>query len=154
MKQKKLSLRKLLPQILHEHSLFASRFRNAKRVSEIKGFGLPLGSRKLPLSSNGTMLCGDAANLIDPATGEGIGQAMVSGRYAGWMAKECFEENRFDSRFLKSYDHQVYQKLWRENYSRYIIQRTLRRAPWMLDFAIEFGNKSPWFKRKIEGITW
>ena len=58
------------------------------------------------------MFCGDAGHLIEPLTGEGIGQAMVSGRYAGWQAMKCFEQDDFSAKFMKSYDTTVYKKLW------------------------------------------
>ena len=39
------------------------------------------------------MLLGDAAGLIDPFTGEGIGNAMASAKIATKIAKKCFEKN-------------------------------------------------------------
>jgi len=43
----------------------------------VDGYGLPLGSKKRVLSGDRYMLVGDAASLIDPFTGEGIGNAFI-----------------------------------------------------------------------------
>ena len=43
---------------------------------------MPLGRIVRPNHGDGFMLLGDAAGLIDPFTGEGIGNAMASAKYA------------------------------------------------------------------------
>jgi len=47
------------------------------------------------------MLCGDAASTYKSCFGAGIGQAMQSGRYAGWQALRCFEKNDFFSKVFE-----------------------------------------------------
>ena len=79
------------------------------------------------------MLCGDAASLIDPATGEGIGQSMISGRYAGWQAIKCFEQNNFSASFMKQYNKQLYDKLWSTSRKSYLIQRYIFNKQWLFN---------------------
>ncbi|MDR1426911.1 MAG: FAD-dependent monooxygenase [Bifidobacteriaceae bacterium] len=43
---------------------------------------LPMGFNRRPLYADGLVLLGDAAGLVSPFNGEGIGQAMASGRIA------------------------------------------------------------------------
>ena len=100
---RRINLRSEMVRLIETVPYLAERFAHAERLSDIKGYGLPLGSQKVTLSGERFMLCGDAASLIDPATGEGIGQAMISGRYAGWQAIECFKKNDFSGTFLKQY---------------------------------------------------
>jgi flavin-dependent dehydrogenase len=50
---------------------------------------LPLGSKKRVISGNNFLLTGDAASLIDPFTGEGIGNAMYSGMLAAAHIQNC-----------------------------------------------------------------
>ena len=52
---------------------------DAVQIGNLEGFGLPLGSKVATISGNRFMLAGDAASLIDPVTGDGIGNAMLSG---------------------------------------------------------------------------
>ncbi len=96
----KINLRNEMLRII-DSTYIKQRFSDAEISGEIRGYLLPLGSHKVTISGNRFMLCGDAASLIDPATGAGIGQAMVSGRYAGWHALKCFEKNDFTSLFYE-----------------------------------------------------
>jgi menaquinone-9 beta-reductase len=80
----------------------------------VKGYGLPLGSKKRTCSGDRFLLLGDAAGLIDPFTGEGIGNAIRSGRIAAAHLIKAFEQNRFDARFNTLYDEEIYSKMWKE----------------------------------------
>ena len=55
----------------------------------IKGHFIPFGDfRPVPGRGN-VLLCGDAAGLVEPITGEGIAFAMLSGFYAAESAREA-----------------------------------------------------------------
>lgn len=146
----KINLKKEMLEVIQNNPYLKDRFTGAEMIGEIKGFGLPLGSRKVQLSGNRFMLCGDAASLIDPATGEGIGQAMVSGRYAGWHAIKCFEQNDFSASFMKAYDKMVYDKLWKGNRNRYYLQKLIDHFPGSLNLAANLASRSRRVHRFIE----
>ena len=84
--QRKLNLKKCLEEVIE--SRFKDRFKNAEVDGKIEGFGLPLGSKRRKLSGEGYILTGDAASLIDPLTGEGIANALLSGVVAAEKAAE------------------------------------------------------------------
>lgn len=147
---KKINLRYEMQRIIETNTYIKERFKNATLTSEIKGFGLPLGSRKVQISGNRFMLCGDAASLIDPVTGEGIGQAMVSGRYAGWQAIECFKQNNFTAAFIKAYDKKVYDKFWKRHRNSSAIQKLIHYCPWSLNLAANLASKSKYLHAVIE----
>jgi geranylgeranyl reductase family protein len=130
--RRKLNLRAIFNEVLTEIPYITDRFRNATQIGPVEGYDLPLGSRKVPISGDRFMLCGDAASLIDPLSGEGIGQAIVSGRYAGWQAMRCFEQDNFSAPFMHSYDRQVYAKFWSRHRKNYFIQR-LTNHEWLLN---------------------
>ncbi|MBA4057939.1 MAG: geranylgeranyl reductase, partial [Marivirga sp.] len=71
--KKKINLTKTLKELLANHPLLKERFADAKPIETVKGYGLPLGSLKRKISGERFLLVGDAASLIDPFTGEGIG---------------------------------------------------------------------------------
>lgn len=123
--RKKINLRRTMEDLIQQHPAIKDRFTGAERVGKIEGYGLPLGSRKTVISGDHFMLCGDAASLIDPATGEGIGQAMISGRYAGWQAIRCFEKQDFSAAFLQQYNKQLYEKIWPVARNSYFLQRRI-----------------------------
>jgi len=58
-------------------------------AAKIKGHFIPFGDfRKTPGRGN-VLLCGDAAGLVEPITGEGIAFAMLSGSFAAEGIKEA-----------------------------------------------------------------
>ena len=146
--KRKMDLRSSLQKIVDEVPYIRDRFKNAERIGKIEGFGLPLGSRKVPMSGDHFMLCGDAAALIDPLSGEGIGQAIVSGRYAGWQAKKCFEANNFSAAFMKDYDGKVYQKFWKRHRKNHFIQQLMSNE-WLINRIFGVAVKSRFIKGLI-----
>jgi geranylgeranyl reductase family protein len=139
---KKINLRQEMQHIIETNPAIKERFAGAEMIGKIEGYGLPLGSRKTTISGNRFMLCGDAASLIDPLTGEGIGQAMVSGRYAGWQAKKCFEQNNFSASFMKQYNKTVYDKLWREHQRNYFIRKLIVNNPRLFNASTSILNNN------------
>jgi geranylgeranyl reductase family protein len=140
--QKKFNLRNEMLRIIETDPYLSPRFSGAEMTGEIKGHILPVCSRKISLSGNRYMLCGDAASLVNPATGAGIGQAMQSGRFAGWQVLKCFEKNDFSAGFMSSYDNIVYDKLWHENKNYLLIRDHILKYPWRLNKVISIGLKS------------
>jgi digeranylgeranylglycerophospholipid reductase len=59
--------------------------------------------------TDGVMLVGDAARLIDPLTGGGIVNACISGKLAGEVAAQAVRKGDRSARFL-----QKYEKAWRK----------------------------------------
>ncbi|BDS12260.1 NAD(P)/FAD-dependent oxidoreductase [Aureispira anguillae] len=152
--QQKINLRKSLLQTITNTPYLKERFEGAELIHPPKGFGLPLGSRKVTISGHRFMLCGDAAALVDPLSGEGIGQAIISGRYAGWQAKKCFEADDFSAPFLLNYNKMVYHKLWREHRIHYFTQRAIARCPWLLDSFANISQKSSILLRLFQKAFW
>lgn len=153
-RDKKVNLRKELTRIIEETPYLKERFEGAELVDAPKGFGLPLGSRKVTISGERFMLCGDAASLIDPLSGEGIGQAMISGRYAGWQAKACFEQQDFSAKIMKAYDKMVYDKLWREHRLHYFTQRAIANRPWLINGFANIALKNSFIMRLFQRAFW
>lgn len=85
----KKSLKQIQKWVIEEHPRFKIRFANATMIPKsARGWQLPFGSpRKNPPSYQprrsamaGAMAVGDAASLIDPFSGEGIGNALLSAK--------------------------------------------------------------------------
>ncbi len=140
---------KELTSIIENVPYLKRRFSDAEMAGGIKGYLLPLGSRKTCISGRRFMLCGDAASLVNPASGAGIGQAMQSGRFAGWHAVKCFEQNDFSADFMKLYDKTIYNKLWHENKHHYLIRELVFKYRWRMNSVIFAGQKSKWFNKMI-----
>jgi flavin-dependent dehydrogenase len=57
-----------------------------------------------PLCSEGIVLCGDAAGILDPAAGQGIFNALWSGKMAANTIIDCFKQPDYAGFHLASYD--------------------------------------------------
>lgn len=122
-RNKKVNLQKVMEKVINEHPKFKDRFKNAKMISPIKGWSLPLGSKRRKPYFNGVLLVGDAAGLIDPLTGEGIGNALLSSKLAAQTIKKAFEVNDFTEKTLSFYDELLKKELDPELKTMYRIQR-------------------------------
>ncbi|MBI4529967.1 MAG: geranylgeranyl reductase family protein [Candidatus Latescibacteria bacterium] len=107
-KRRNVNLRDALHVAIHSPR-FRDRFVEAQALEEPVGWNLPVGSKHRRIYGDGFMLLGDAAGLIDPFTGEGIGNAMYSARCAVETAREACEAGDVSAAFLARYD----ERLWR-----------------------------------------
>jgi geranylgeranyl reductase family protein len=146
--KRRLDLKKLFHQTIENHPLLRARFADAKPEGALRGFGLPLGSRKRSLSGDGYLLVGDAASLIDPFTGEGIGNAMISGSWAAKQAAAALAADRSDAAFLRTYDQNVYRQLGDELMLSYQLQR-LAAYPRLFNFVVRKASRNPVLKETI-----
>lgn len=141
LRKEKINLKERLQHVLTHYPQLRERFEGAELVDEIRGFGLPLGSKKRRISGDGFMLVGDAASLIDPFTGEGIGNALYSGWFAAHQAARSLEEGNLSADFMRQYDREVYERLWDElRLSRRMQQ--LVRYPWLFNFVVNKARKN------------
>ena len=60
------------------------------------------------------MLLGDAAGLIDPFTGEGIGNAMASAKFAVDIAHKALKNNDFSKEMFSEYNKIIWDELGSE----------------------------------------
>lgn len=133
----RVKLKAVLDDLLKTHPLFKDRFKNAVLASKIVGFPLPLGSKKRLLSGDNFMLIGDAGHLVDPFSGEGIGNGIYSGFIAAELAEKCLEQNNFSAEFMYAYDVRVARVLGKEMQLSYSLQRLLR-YPWLSNKVANF----------------
>jgi menaquinone-9 beta-reductase len=133
---KKPNMKKTSYELMKSHPLFKARFEGATEVpGTYAGWQLPCGSERRQLSGNGFVLVGDAGGLIDPFSGEGIGNAMVSGKYAALTISEAFKAGDFSAGFFKTYEKRVWDALGAELDTSYKLQQ-MGRHTWLLNYLI------------------
>ena len=123
--KRKVNLREEMLELLKVHPVIKERFKDAELIGDIKGFGLPLGSKRRSISGDHYMLVGDAGHVVDPLTGEGIGNAFYSGFIAAEQLEQCLKTNDFSANFLKAYDKRVDRVLGSEMRLSYRLQKML-----------------------------
>jgi geranylgeranyl reductase family protein len=112
--KKKINLKKLMLQAIESNPHLRGRFVNAKQITPVQAYGLPLWDKKRSISGERFMLAGDAASLIDPVTGEGIGHATISGMYAAIQAARAIDKNDFSGDEMKGYETELYNRIGKE----------------------------------------
>ena len=122
------------------------RFSEAELSGPVRGYGLPLGSKKRILSGDGYMLLGDAGSLIDPFTGEGIGNAMICGLKAAETVEQCKME--YSAAALTAYDESVYKRLWPELSLSKKMQE-LVKYPWLFNLVVNKAARSETLRETI-----
>lgn len=146
--KRKVNLKADMLKAIENNPAISSRFKNAKLHGKIQGWGLPLGSKKRPVSGAGFLLVGDAGSLIDPFTGEGIGNALYSGMMAANHIVEAVKQNRFDAAFLKQYDDAFYARQWDELKLSHTMQK-LVKFPWLFNFVVNKAHKNKALRETI-----
>ncbi|MGV3585746.1 MAG: NAD(P)/FAD-dependent oxidoreductase [Adhaeribacter sp.] len=144
--EKKLNLKASLQKLLETAPNLKERFKDARPLETVKGYGLPLGSKPRNISGERFLLTGDAASLIDPFSGEGIGNAIRSGRVAADHILKCFEQQNFSAQFNLAYDKEIYRRMWKELKVSHSLQK-LCRYPWLFNFVVKKGNQSKYLKQ-------
>ena len=145
LKKQKGNLQAIFERALKENPELSRRFKNARVVQKVTGWRLPLGSEQRSISGNRFLLTGDAGALIDPFTGEGIGNAILSGKIAAQTLHKAVEKNNFSAEMLKQYDNNLYHKLGHELRVSYKIQQLVQR-PWLFNFVISRVHNNPSLK--------
>lgn len=148
MQQKKINLKKTLSEIIHHHPKVSRRFADAIAEDGIRQWSLPLGSKKRRISGDGYMLAGDAAQLVDPFTGEGIGNALMSGMFAAEVAAIALKSGCFSSSQLSAYDEKVYNRLGNEFTLSYRMQQ-LVNYPFLFNFVVRKANRNKHLREMI-----
>jgi menaquinone-9 beta-reductase len=120
----------ILNEAITNHPAIAARFRNAKLSGRIGGWAIPLGSYRKKCFGDGWALVGDAASLVDPFSGEGVGNALCSGKYAAVVIGEASEKSPgsapLPSASLERYGKLLGEYLYPEMVDSYRLQRASR----------------------------
>jgi geranylgeranyl reductase family protein len=132
----KIDLKKALFDVIDEFPELKRRFETATIKDNPRGFGLTLGTRKLSLSGHRFLLCGDAASLIDPFSGDGIGNALVSGDLAAKHILKHRKDMLFSESNNKRYDQSVYASIWNDLRKSTYALRIVSRFPFLTDWGI------------------
>ncbi len=150
--QKKYHLRDLFCQLIESDPFMAPRFRNAHPLEKPVGWGLPLASKRRHCFGDGYLLVGDAASLVCPTSGEGIGTGMMSGYAAAHYIEKALRAGSFDAGQFAGYDREIYRRL--ENEIR-TYQIMMRLSPGIYDRLLNILAPAPFFhwsfRQRVEG---
>lgn len=143
--ERKVNLKALMEKIIRTNPQIKERFKNAVQLDSVSGWGLPMGSTKRQIAGNGYAMIGDAAGLIDPFTGEGIGNAMISGKIIAEEVGKFLEQLMLDRSayglLANQYQQRVYELLGAELKISHLLQKMLK-YPWLFNVIARKANRS------------
>ena len=142
LKKEKKKLKALQKDVIENHPLFKQRFANSEMIEGSgKGWQLPFGSPRKKeknqprrASMNGIRLVGDSASLVDPFSGEGVGNALVTGELAA--------NHILEGKSPKQYQEEMWAMLGPELTNSYRMQK-LSRKKWLLNWFVGKASKKP-----------
>jgi digeranylgeranylglycerophospholipid reductase len=73
-------------------------------ILEVNAGCVPVGGLVKDMVANGFVLCGEAANHVNPIHGGGIKEAVMSGQMAANVIAECLRKNDVSKRALSKYN--------------------------------------------------
>jgi geranylgeranyl reductase family protein len=149
-KKKKYNLQKIMKQVINSKN-FKHRFKNSNALEKPKGWNLPFGNTKRGNHGNGFLLLGDAAGLVDPFTGEGIGNAMESGKIAADIVVKAKKLNNFSNQILSEYDKVLWEYLGSELKTSTLLLK-LAHYRILLNFVIDRASRNKNIKNMISGM--
>ena len=100
-----------------EEPEMAAWLEHAEPEGPAKSWSLKMGMWGAKSHGQGVMTVGDAASLIHPISGEGVGYAVESGRLAATWAHEAHRRKDFSAATLSGYSGQLRRQRGREHLS-------------------------------------
>jgi geranylgeranyl reductase family protein len=118
-----------------------------------KSWSLKMGMWGAKRYAQGLMTVGDAASMIHPISGEGVGYAIESGRLAAVWAYEARSSNDYSASMLKGYEKGLRHKRAREHLSGYALTNLVPNLG-MLEPLFKACEKDPDARRTlVESFT-
>lgn len=135
-------LRTLLLRFCRERGLPES------RLEGIRGYRLPVGRRDARLARGRALVVGDAAGLVDPLSGDGIYEALLS---AGLAADSVLDLLAGRATTLEPYEGRVRTALARNLATSWAAKRALDRFPLLLFTVARTGTVQRTLERLARG---
>lgn len=142
----------ILLEAIARHPQLAPRFASAKQEGRIGAWAIPNGSYVKKNFGSGWVLVGDAASLVDPFSGEGVGNALSSGKFAAQSIDAALEKfhgsEPLPADSLSPYSQRVDEELRPEMVDSYRLQR-LSRFRFLLNMFIGKAADKPEMRQMV-----
>jgi flavin-dependent dehydrogenase len=122
---------------------------DCRACGPVRGSPLRTGVYRARQVADNVLVVGEAANLVNPLTGEGIAAALRSGHMAAEHARTALETDRTDGVALRSYerdlrrafgaDHRAADILRAVMAHPGVVNRVVRRARDDREFGVQIG---------------
>jgi flavin-dependent dehydrogenase len=148
-KERGLSLSKVMRQFVASNPYARERLRLAEMVSPVQGHPLRTDLRGTQPYGQRVLVVGEAAGLVNPLSGEGIAYALESGEMAAAHARRALESGDFSEAALSAYGRALHRRYGADHRAArflriffkhpWLLNRLVRRMQQDADFALSFG---------------
>jgi geranylgeranyl reductase family protein len=139
-------MKALWPELLARPHVAAALGPDATAVAPHKAWPIPARIDRAVLARGRTLFVGDAAGACDPLTGEGIGQALLTGTLA---ARAVLEAGALAPDHAASRYRQLVAREWRPDHHMAAALSWLLRHPGAARGAIRIAGSSDWTRRSF-----
>lgn len=147
-KQNRINLAAALERFVADHPLARERLASARRTTPIQGYPLRARQDSTVAMSHGVLVAGEAAGLVSPLTGEGIGPALESGELAAQHALRALEAGDVSTANLASYAHEV-RRRWAGEHRAARVVRALLQYPALVNRAVRQMQRDSAFALQV-----
>jgi geranylgeranyl reductase family protein len=138
-----LALTALLAEFLETPPVRA-RLAAGHQVRDVKSWQLALGGcGSIRRAWDGALLVGDAAGLVDPLTGEGIQNALISARIAAEVASEALRRDDASHTVLAEYERRCERIIDPSLCRSHRVERWVANSPWRVNSLFAIANRAP-----------
>ncbi|MEM7112933.1 MAG: NAD(P)/FAD-dependent oxidoreductase [Chloroflexota bacterium] len=135
-KKLKKNLKKMLKEFMEMPDI-KKRLKRGGEVRDIAVWQLNFGSQKqLQHVYDGALLVGDAAGFINPLTGGGIHNAIISADLASKVVDDALKNGDTSREYMQYYEKLCHEAMWDSMKNAFFMQRTLMRFPFLIDFLV------------------
>lgn len=120
------------------------RLKQGGQLRDVATWQLNFGSQKgMHHVFDGALLVGDAAGFVNPLTGGGIHNSLVSAELAGDVVEEALKSGDTSRRAMQVYEQRCRERMWDGMQRSYRLQKWLMNFPFMIDFLVKrLGSNS------------
>jgi geranylgeranyl reductase family protein len=114
------------------------RLKEGGQLHDIATWQLNFGSQKnLRHVFDGALLVGDAAGFVNPLTGGGIHNALVSAELAAETINDALDTGDISRSSLAVYERRCHDAMWNGMQRSYRLQKWLMNFPFVIDFLVK-----------------
>lgn len=122
------------------------RLKRGGQLRDVATWPLNFGSQKhLKHVYNGALLVGDAAGFINPLTGGGIHNAIISGKFAADTIEAALRQGDVSAAALKIYEQRCHEEMWAGMRRSFFFQRLMGQFPFIVDILVSRMNANSKF---------
>ncbi len=131
------------------------RFRRTERIGDVHGWNLPTPDFSRTICGDGFLLAGDAAGLVDPFSGEGIGNALDSAKVGASVIAQALQtgDAKEAARTLASYPKRLWGAVDGREISLHYQLRSLARSRRVIDFLVGRAAARPDVLSWLQSMT-